>query len=71
MGLILSCNVLIYFEDASKMRVIQRFYNNLLPNSYFFLGHSESLFGVTEDFKLVHFPGVTGYLKPQRETVRV
>lgn len=70
MDLILCCNVLIYFDTASKRRVIQHFYNNLLPNSYFFLGHSESLFGVMEDFKLVHFPGTTGYLKLKRETVR-
>lgn len=71
MDIILCCNVLIYFDTGSKRRVIQHFYNNLIPNSYFFLGHAESLFGVTEDFKLVHFPGTTGYLKPQRETVRV
>jgi chemotaxis protein methyltransferase CheR len=70
MDLILCCNVLIYFDTASKRRVIQHFYNNLLPNSYFFLGHSESLFGVMEEFKLVHFPGTTGYLKLKRETVR-
>ncbi|HEU5402186.1 MAG TPA: protein-glutamate O-methyltransferase CheR [Terriglobales bacterium] len=70
MDLVLCCNVLIYFDTASKRRVIQHFFNNLLPNSYFFLGHAESLFGVTEDFKLVHFPGATGYLKLQRETVR-
>lgn len=71
MDLILCCNVLIYFDTASKRRVIQHFYNNLLPNSYFFLGHAESLFGVMEDFKLVHFTGTTGYLKLKRETVRV
>lgn len=70
MDLILCCNVLIYFDTASKRRVIQHFYNNLLPDSYFFLGHAESLFGVMEDFKLVHFPGTTGYLKPKRESVR-
>ena len=71
MDIILCCNVLIYFDSASKRRVIQHFYNNLLPHSYFFLGHAESLFGVTEDFKLVHFPGTTGYLKSQREMVRI
>jgi chemotaxis protein methyltransferase CheR len=70
MDVIFCCNVLIYFDGASKRRVIQHFYNNLLPNSYFFLGHSESLFGVNDEFRLVHFPGATGYLKPaQRRTV--
>ena len=70
MDVIFCCNVLIYFDGASKRRVIQHFYNNLLPNSYLFLGHSESLFGVNDEFRLVHFPGATGYVKPaQRRTV--
>ena len=58
------CNVLIYFDGASKSRVIQHFYNNLLPGGYFFLGHSESLFQINEQFHLVHFPGATAYWKP-------
>jgi chemotaxis protein methyltransferase CheR len=66
MDVILCCNVLIYFDSASKRRVVQHFFNGLLPNSYFFLGHSESLFGINSDFRLIHFPGATGYLKPPR-----
>lgn len=66
MDVILCCNVLIYFDSSSKRRVVQHFYSCLLPNSYFFLGHSESLFGVNSDFRLVHFPGATAYLKPPR-----
>jgi len=31
-----------------------------------FLGHSESLFGVSEDFRLVHLPGATAYVKAER-----
>jgi chemotaxis protein methyltransferase CheR len=63
LDVIFCCNVLIYFDGASKQRVIQHFHNNLLPNSYLFLGHAESLFGVHEDFRLVHFPGAMAYLK--------
>ncbi len=63
---IFCCNVLIYFDLASKRRVIQHFYNNLLPHGYFFLGHSESLFGVCDDFRLVHLPGATAYIKGER-----
>jgi chemotaxis protein methyltransferase CheR len=63
---IFCCNVLIYFDLASKSRVIQHFYNNLLPHGYLFLGHSESLFGVNDDFRLVHFPGSTAYVKNNR-----
>lgn len=61
---IFCCNVLIYFDLASKRRVVQHFYTNLLPGGYFFLGHAESLFQVDEAFRLVHFPGTTVYWKP-------
>jgi chemotaxis protein methyltransferase CheR len=60
---IFCCNVLIYFDGGSKKRVIQHFHNNLLPHSYLFLGHAESLFGINDDFRLVHFPGAMAYVK--------
>lgn len=68
--IIFCCNVLIYFDLASKRRVIQHFYNNLLGHGYFFMGHSESLYGVTGDFQLVHLPGATAYLKGDRSLAR-
>ena len=61
---IFCCNVLIYFDGKSKTRTIQHFYNALMPKGYFFLGQSESLFGISEKFHLVHFPGATAYWKP-------
>jgi chemotaxis protein methyltransferase CheR len=66
MDIIFCCNVLIYFDLASKRRVLQHFYDSLLPHGYLFLGHSESLFGVNDDFRLVHFPGSTAYVKDNR-----
>jgi chemotaxis protein methyltransferase CheR len=66
MDAIFCCNVLIYFDLASKRRVIQHFYNNLLPHGYLFLGHAESLYGVNDDFRLVHLPGTTAYVKGER-----
>lgn len=66
MDVIFCCNVLIYFDLASKRRVIQHFFNNLLPHGYLFLGHSESLYGVSDDFRLVHLPGATAYVKGDR-----
>ena len=64
LDVVFCCNVLIYFDATSKKRVIQHFHNNLLlPHSYLFLGHAESLFGIHDDFRLVHFPGAMAYIK--------
>lgn len=60
---IFCANVLIYFDIASKSKVVQHFYNNLQPYGYFFLGQSESLHGVNDKFKTVHFPGGFSYKK--------
>lgn len=64
LDLIFCCNVLIYFDLNSKRRVTQHFYSNLLPGGYLFLGHAESLYQVDDRFRLMHFPGAIGYLKP-------
>ena len=40
-------NVLIYFDTQSRARVIHRLLNYLVPAGYFFVGHAESLHGVT------------------------
>jgi len=63
LDLIFCCNVLIYFHGAAKGRVVQHFYDNLLPHGYLFLGQSESLYGVNEDFHLVHMSSATAYVK--------
>lgn len=66
LDVILCCNVLIYFDAESKRRMIQHFYNMLQPHGYLFLGHAESLFGINDDFRLVHFPGATAYTRSKR-----
>ncbi len=61
--LIFCCNVLIYFDGAAKKRTVDHFYNGLIPGGYFFLGECETLFGIYDQFRLMHFPGTTGYYK--------
>lgn len=68
MDVIFCCNVMIYFDGAARKKVVQHFYNNLLNKSYLFLGHSESLFSINQQFQLVHFPAATAYFKPDKAT---
>jgi len=64
MDIIFCCNVLIYFDGPSKTKVINHFFSNLNFGGYFFLGTSESLVKLNEQFHLVHFPGSIAYWKP-------
>ena len=64
MDIIFCCNVLIYFDGVSKSKVINHFFSNLNFGGYFFLGTSESLMKLNDQFHLVHFPGTISYWKP-------
>ncbi|NCC24564.1 MAG: protein-glutamate O-methyltransferase CheR [Deltaproteobacteria bacterium] len=56
-------NVIIYFDESMKKRVIGAFYDNLLPGGHLFIGHSESLHNISRAFKPIHHPGTIVYLK--------
>ncbi|WP_272700750.1 CheR family methyltransferase [Desulfovibrio sp. Fe33] len=58
-------NVIIYFDDEMKKRVINAFYDNLLPGGYLVIGHSESLHNITRAFKPIHYPGAIIYQKEE------
>jgi chemotaxis protein methyltransferase CheR len=45
--------------------VIHRFHSSLHNHGYLFLGHAESLFGISEEFQLVHLPSSTAYVKSE------
>lgn len=57
-------NVMIYFDEASRRRVIEMFYDRLLPGGFLLLGHSESLLNVSTAFELVHLREDLVYRKP-------
>ena len=59
-------NVIIYFDQPAKKKVIEHFYSTLNPGGFLLLGHSESLMNITTAFKLRHFKNDMVYEKPAR-----
>jgi len=49
--LIFCRNVLIYFDQLSKQKVISGLVNHLAGDGLLFVGHSENLYGITSDLK--------------------
>jgi len=56
-------NALIYFDDASRCRVVDLLYNALRAGGYIFLGHSESVGRVTSSFRLARKGDQLVYMK--------
>ncbi len=50
-------NVMIYFSKNAKKALLKRFHNVLGPEGVLFIGHSESLKGLTKQFKYIA-PGI-------------
>lgn len=56
-------NVIIYFDDDMKRKVINAFYDNLQPSGVLIIGHSESLHNISRAFQLEHHKGTILYRK--------
>jgi chemotaxis protein methyltransferase CheR len=55
-------NVIIYFDRDTKINLISRFHEHLVPGGYLFIGHSETLNGINADLRPV---APTVYRKPE------
>jgi chemotaxis protein methyltransferase CheR len=58
-------NVMIYFDEAEQKRLISKFYRCLNPEGYLFVGHAESLFGLTDRFRMIHQNNGTAYQRTE------
>ena len=56
-------NVIIYFDEEMKRKVVGSFYDNLMPGGYLMLGHSETLHKISSTFKPIYHPGTIAYQK--------
>lgn len=54
-------NVMIYFDEAEQKRLVEKFYRCLNPEGYLFVGHAESLFGLSSKFRMIHENSGTAY----------
>jgi chemotaxis protein methyltransferase CheR len=60
-------NVLIYFGEELRSKLIQRFYEYLAPGGYLFLGHAESVANVPVRFRQTILNGSRLLQKPAAE----
>ena len=54
-------NVVIYFDEKTQMRLLNRMLPLIRPGGYLYLGHSERVIGPAE--KLFRIDGTTVYRK--------
>jgi chemotaxis protein methyltransferase CheR len=64
MDVIFCMNVLIYFSEARRRALVQRFYDTLEPGGYLFLGHSESISKMPVKFQAIVLNDCILYRKP-------
>lgn len=57
-------NVLLYLDPLARRRVIETFYERLVPGGVLLLGHAESLLNVSTAFELLHLEEDLVYQKP-------
>jgi len=54
-------NVMMYFDEAEQKRLIEKFSRCLNPGGYLFVGHAESLLGLTDKFSMIYRDTGTAY----------
>ncbi len=59
--IILCRNVMMYFDEPEQKRLIEKFWRCLNPEGYLFVGHAESLLGLTDKFTMLHRNSGTAY----------
>ena len=46
-------NVMIYFDKMHQKELVKKFYDSILDHGYLFIGHSETLHSISDDFNYI------------------
>jgi len=57
-------NILIYFTNEAKKKILSQFFQILAPGGYLLLGSAENIYNLNDDFKTEHHGLTTLYRKP-------
>jgi chemotaxis protein methyltransferase CheR len=57
-------NVLIYFDDASRVGASHNLFTALNPGGFICLGHTESMARISDRFTVRRFPDAVVYQRP-------
>jgi chemotaxis protein methyltransferase CheR len=60
-------NVMIYFDQAEQLKLVNKFAASLNPGGYLVPGHAESLQGMKTPFRLLFANGGTAYVKTEQK----
>jgi len=58
-------NVMMYFDEAEQKRLVEKFSRCLNAGGYLFVGHAESLLGLTDRFNMIYRDTGTAYQKTE------
>jgi chemotaxis protein methyltransferase CheR len=61
-------NVMIYFDAAEQRRLVDKLHHCLNPEGFLFVGHAESLYGLTDKFHTIHENNATVYQRIEKVT---
>jgi chemotaxis protein methyltransferase CheR len=60
-------NLLIYFDELSSRQAAENLFGALRPGGFLFLGHSESMSGISPIFTPLRFPEGIAYQRPRTD----
>lgn len=59
-------NSMIRLQDEEKVRLLDKLYRCLNPGGFLFVGQAESLFGLTDKFRMIHENNGTAYQRIEK-----